>query len=455
MKKEIPKEGIYDARELGAPTMLFLGLQHMFAFFGATVLVPLLTGLSVQTTLLMAGVCTLMFHFLFTKKMVPAFLGSSFAFLGGYAMIKASPAYANLSLEDQLAYANGGAIIGAVICYSVLALIIKAIGVKRTLKYLPPVVTSPMIICIGLSLAPSAIGNASQNWLLAIIAIAVVIIFNVWGKGIFNIVPILMGVIISYAVAVFAQLAGVGGVWAGQIDFSTVANASWVGLPPFALPKFDFTAIMIMAPICLATMMEHIGDISAISATTKKNFVEDPGLHRTLLGDGLMSALSLAVGGPPNTTYGENTGVLALSKVFDPRVVRIGAIYAVIFGFMPKIAAVINTMPTAIIGGISFMLYGMISAIGVRNMYENHVSLAKSRNLIIVSVVMVCGLGISDGITFSISGTDITLTGMAIAAITGIILNAILPGKDYEYGKDPSADTNRGIAIGATPSRDQ
>ena len=454
MRKKIPEEGIHDARELGAPTMLFLGLQHMFAFFGATVLVPLLTGLSVQTTLLMAGACTLIFHFAFTKRMVPAFLGSSFAFLGGYAMIKASPAYVNLPLEEQLAYANGGAIIGAIVCYTVLALIIKAIGVKRTLKYLPPVVTSPMIICIGLSLAPSAIGNASQNWLLAIIAIAIVIIFNVWGKGIWNIVPILMGVIISYVIAVAAQLAGAGGAWAGQIDFSAVANASWVGLPPLMFPKFDFTAIMIMAPICLATMMEHIGDISAISATTGKNFVERPGLWRTLLGDGWMSALSLAVGGPPNTTYGENTGVLALSKVFDPKVVRIGAAYAVIFGFMPKIAAVINTMPTAIIGGISFMLYGMISAIGIRNMYENHVSLAKSRNLIIVSAVMVCGLGIADGITFAVGGTNITLTGMAIAATVGIILNAILPGKDYEYGKDPDADTNRGIAIGAKPSRD-
>ena len=454
MKRNIPKEGVYDARELGASTMLFLGLQHMFAFFGATVLVPLLTGLSVQTTLLMAGACTLIFHYLFTRRMVPAFLGSSFAFLGGYAMIKEAPAYASLPLEEQLAYANGGALIGAIICYSVLALIIKLIGIKRTLKYLPPVVTSPMIICIGLSLAPSAIGNASANWPLAIIAIAVVIIFNIWGKGIWNIVPILMGVIIAYVVAVVAQLLGMPGAWANQIDFSTVVQASWFGLPPIMAPKFDFTAIMIMAPICLATMMEHIGDISAISATTKRNFVEDPGLHRTLLGDGFMSALSLAVGGPPNTTYGENTGVLALSKVFDPRVVRIGAAYAVVFGFMPKIAAIINTMPTAIIGGISFMLYGMISAIGVRNMYENHVSLAKSRNLIIVSVVMVCGLGITEGVTFVIGSANITLTGMAIAAIAGIILNAILPGKDYEYGKDQNADSNRGIAISIPAARE-
>lgn len=447
MKKEIPKEGIYDARTLGVPTMLFLGLQHLFAFFGATVLVPLLTGLSVQTTLLMAGVCTLIFHYVFGKRMVPAFLGSSFAFLGGYAMVK--EVYAGLPLEEQLAYANGGALIGAIICYTVLGLIVKIIGVERTLKYLPPVVTSPMIICIGLSLAPSAIGNASANWLLAIIAIAVVVIFNVWGKGIWNIIPILMGVVISYLVAVVVQLFGGGGAWAGQIDFSAVASASWVGLPPVTWPKFDFRAIMIMAPICLATMMEHIGDISAISATTKRNFVKDPGLWRTLIGDGCMSALSVTFGGPPNTTYGENTGVLALSKVFDPRVVRIGAAYAVVFGFMPKIAAIINTMPTAIIGGISFILYGMISAIGVRNMYENHVSLAKSRNLIIVSVVLVCGLGIADGITFNVAGTDITLTGMAIAAIVGIILNAVLPGKDYEYGKDPYADSNRGIAIGA------
>ena len=408
MRKEIPREGIYDARELGLPTMLFLGLQHMFAFFGATVLVPLLTGLSVQTTLLMSGLCTLIFHFLFTSRKVPAFLGSSFAFLGGYAMVKA--AYADLPLEEQLAYANGGAIVGAIVCYTTLALIIKAIGVERTLRYLPPVVTSPMIICIGLSLAPSAVANASANWPLAIIAIVVVIIFNIWGKGIWNIVPILMGVIISYVVAVLAQLAGFGGAWANQIDFSSVANASWIGLPPIITPKFDFTAIIIMAPICLATMMEHIGDMSAISATTKRNFVKDPGLWRTLLGDGWMSALALSVGASSNTTYGENTGVLALSKVYDPRVVRIGAAYAVLFGFMPKIAAIINTMPTAIIGGISFILYGMISAIGDAN---------------------------------------ITLTGMAIAAIAGIILNAVLPGKDYEYGKDQTADANRGLAFGA------
>ncbi len=452
MRKNIPAEGIYDARELGVPAMAFLGLQHMFAFFGATVLVPLLTGLPVQTTLLMAGACTLIFHYAFAKRMVPAFLGSSFAFLGGYAMVKS--AYPDLPLEEQLAYANGGAIIGAIVCYTALALIIKLIGVKRALKYLPPVVTSPMIICIGFTLAPSAVDNASQNPILAIIAITVVVIFYVWGKGIWKIVPILMGVIISYLVAVVAKLAGAGGVWASQIDFSAVSSAPWFGLPPTIAPKFDLTAIIIMAPICLATMMEHIGDISAISATTKRNFVESPGLSRTLLGDGWMSALSLAVGGPPNTTYGENTGVLELSKVFDPRVIRIGAAYAVIFGFMPKIAAIISTMPTAIIGGISFILYGMIASIGIRNLSENHVDLTKSpRNLIIVSLVGVCGFGISKGATFTIGSVSITLTGIAIAAIVGIVLNAILPGKDYEYGKDVNADTNRGIAIAARSTK--
>lgn len=439
--KKIPEEGIYDARELGVPAMLFLGLQHMVAFFGATVLVPLLTGLPVQTTLLMAGICTLLFHIVFTGKKVPAFLGSSFAFLGGYALVKTCPAYASLPLNEQLAYANGGAIVGAIICYSFLALAIKIAGTKRVLKYLPPVVTGPIIICIGLSLAPSAVGNASQNWALALLTIVVIIAFSVWGKGFFRIIPILMGVIIPYTVAVIIQMAGLGQV----IDFSGVTNASWFGMAPIMLPKFDTEAILIMAPICLATMMEHVGDISALSATTRRDFVKDPGLSWTLLGDGLMTALSLFIGGPANTTYSENTSVAALSKVYDPRVIRIAAVYAVILGFMPRSAAFISTIPTAIIGGASFILYGMIAAIGVRNIIENHVSLIKPRNLIIVSMILVCGLGI-DGISVVIGEVSVTFTGLSIAAVVGIILNMILPDKDYEYGIDDLADENNSIA---------
>jgi uracil permease len=316
------------------------------------------------------------------------------------------------------------------------------------MRFLPPVVTGPIIICIGLSLASSAISNASANWWLALVALAVIIIFNIWGKGLFKIIPILMGVVISYAVAVILNALGVTNPdGSAIINFTSVASANWVGIPGFQLCKFDLTSILVMAPIAIATMMEHIGDMSAISATVGKNYLADPGLHRTLLGDGLATAFAGAIGGPANTTYGENTGVLELSKVYDPAVVRLAAVFAIILSFIPKFSAIISTMPTAIIGGVSFMLYGMISAIGVRNVVENRVDLTKSRNLIIAGVIFVCGLGFSDGVTFTVGGTSITLTALAIAALAGIILNAILPGNDYEFGKNASGDQSRGVSI--------
>lgn len=323
------------------------------------------------------------------------------------------------------------------------------------MRFLPPVVTGPIIICIGLSLAPSAVNNASTNWILALIALAVIIIFNIWGKGMFRIIPILLGVVISYAAALIMQAAGLTNPDGSAIlNFTEVASASWVGLPPFQLCKFNLTAILVMAPIALATMMEHIGDMSAISATVGENFIEDPGLHRTLIGDGLATAFAGMVGGPANTTYGENTGVLELSRVHDPRVIRIAAVFAVILSFIPKMAEIIGSMPSAIIGGVSFMLYGMISAIGVRNVVENHVDFTKSRNLIIAAVILVSGLGFSNGLTFTIAGTSITLTGLAIAALAGIILNAILPGKDYNFGDDPKADANRGLDMNPIQEED-
>ncbi len=440
------KDGIYDARKLGIFTMLVLGAQHMCAFFGATVLVALLSGLPVQTTLFCAGLCTLMFHYFFGKRIVPVFLGSSFAFLGGYAIVKECPTYAGLPLNDQLAYANGGAIIGAFI-YVIVSIAIMVVGERRVLKYLPTVVTGPMVICIGMSLVPSAISNASNNWLLAIIAIAIVVAFCVWGKGTLGIASIFMGFILSYAIALVVHSLGVGGAW--EIDLASVASANWFGLPPIIFPKFGVEATLIMAPIYLATMMEHIGDMSAISATVGQNFMEEPGLHRTLLGDAVASILSLLLGGPSNTTYGENTGVLALTKVYDPRVIRIGAAYAVIIGFMPKFAALINTMPAAIIGGVSFILYGMIAIVGVRNIQEKKVDFSKSRNLIIASIVIVCGLGFSDGISFPVFGVNVTLTGLAIAAIVGILLNMILPGQDDECETDKADGDNDGIAMDA------
>ncbi len=447
------QEAIRDARTLGIPKMLILGLQHMFAMFGATILVPILVntyfegeGLSIQVTLICAGLGTLFFH-LCSKLKVPAFLGSSFAFLGGFQTVAQlnTGKFANMTMGEKLPYACGGIVVAGLL-YLVLALVIKLIGVKRVMKFLPPVVTGPMIICIGLSLAPSAVSNASTNWLLAIIALGTIIIFNIWGKGMFKIIPILMGVVISYAAALIMNLLGfTNGNGTEILNFAGVQSASWVGLPPFQLCKFDLTAILVMAPIALATMMEHIGDMSAISATTGENFIEDPGLHRTLIGDGLATSLSALVGGPANTTYGENTGVLELSKVYDPRVIRLAAVYAIVLSFIPKMAEIIGSIPSAIIGGVSFMLYGMISAIGVRNVVENKVDFTKSRNLIIAAVILVCGLGFSSGLTFTVAGTSVTLTGLAIAALAGIILNAILPGNDYVFGSNPEGDQNRGL----------
>ncbi|MCI9157328.1 MAG: uracil-xanthine permease, partial [Lawsonibacter sp.] len=369
---------IRDARQLGLPKMLILGLQHMFAMFGATVLVPILVQgyglpLSIQTTLLFAGLGTLFFHFC-TKWKVPAFLGSSFAYLGGFAAVAEldSGIYAGMSGEEKLPYALGGIVVAGLL-YLVLAGLIKAVGVHKVMRFLPPVVTGPIIILIGLSLAPSAINNASTNWWLALLSIAVIVAANIWGKGMVKIIPILLGVLIPYAVALVTR----------QVDFSGVAAASAVGIQPFVLAKFDLTSILVMAPIAIAAMMEHIGDMSAISATVEENFIEDPGLHRTLIGDGVATSIAGLFGGPANTTYGENTGVLELSRVFDPKVVRLAAVYAVVLSFSPKFAAVINSIPTAIIGGVSFILYGMISAIGVRNVVENRVDFTNSRNLII------------------------------------------------------------------------
>lgn len=459
---------VRDARKLGIPKMLILGIQHMFAMFGATILVPILVagyfqtacnepltrGLTVSVTLFCAGVGTLIFH-VCSKLKVPAFLGSSFAFLGCFYTVANldSGMYAGMGANEKAAYACGGIVVAGVL-YLVAALIFKLVGVNRVMRFLPPVVTGPIIICIGLSLASSAISNASTNWLLAIVALAVIIVFNIWGKGMFKIIPILMGVVISYVFALILNAFGVTNPDGSAIlNFSSISSSSWIGIPQFQLCKFDITSILVMAPIAIATMMEHVGDMSAISATVEQNFIADPGLHRTLMGDGLATAFAGLVGGPANTTYGENTGVLELSKVYDPRVIRIAAGLAIVLSFIPKFSAVISTMPAAIIGGVSFMLYGMISAIGVRNVVENKVDLTKSRNLIIAGVIFVCGLGFSNGLTFTIAGTHITLTALAIAAIAGIVLNAVLPGNDYNFGVNPEGDQSRGVYVSNTDDK--
>ena len=408
-KQALGAEPIYDARKLGVPKMLVLGLQHMFAMFGATVLVPILVSgyglpLSIQTTLLFAGLGTLLFH-LCTKFKVPAFLGSSFAFLGGFEAVARLDAgkFASMTGEEKLPYAMGGVVVAGLL-YLVLALLFK------------------------------------------LVAMAIIGVANIWGKGMIKIIPILLGVVGAYIVALIANAFGATAVDAAGnvvplISFSNVSSASLVGLQKFAIAKFDITSILVMAPIAIASMMEHIGDISAISATCQRNYIADPGLHRTLLGDGLATALAGMFGGPANTTYGENTGVLALSRVYDPKVIRLAAVYAVILSFSPKFDALVNSIPTAIIGGVSFILYGMISAVGVRNVVENKVDLTKSRNLIIAAVIFVCGLGFSGGVSFQVGNATVTLTSLAIAALAGVLLNAILPGNDYEFGTDVKGDS--------------
>lgn len=431
-KIKLGEQPIYDASVLGLPKQILLGFQHLFAMFGATVLVPVLTGLSVSSTLLFAGIGTLLFHFL-TKGKVPAFLGSSFAFLGGYASVRAfCPSSVNWIPYACIGVAFSG------LMYVVLAILIKVFGVKKIMKYFPPVVTGPIIIAIGLNLSKSAIENCSTNWLYAIVAIVVVIAFNTWGKGMTKIIPIFLGVIASYIVAAIS----------GGIDFKPIVRAAWIGLPfqwndtVFSLFKgckgsIIITAMITIIPIALATMVEHIGDICAISSTVGNNYIVNPGLHRTLLGDGLATALASLFGAPANTTYGENTGVLAISKVYDPKVIRIAAGFAMLLSFCPKFAAVIKVMPSGTIGGVSLVLYGMISAIGVRNVVEKQVDFSKQRNVIIAALILVLSIGVNyseaGAIVFKVHGVSISLTGLAVGALIGILVNAIIPGQDYEF----------------------
>lgn len=436
--KAVGNEAIYDARKLGTTKMLVLGLQHMFAMFGATVLVPALTGLSVSTTLLFAGIGTLLFHFL-AKGKVPAFLGSSFAYLAGYWAIAPNKE------PELLPYACFGVACSGLL-YLVLAGFIKAFGTKKVMRYFPPIVTGPIIIAIGLNLSKSAIDNCASSWWVATLAIAVVIGCNIWGKGMVKIIPIILGVLISY----FAS-----GI-AGNVDFTLVKEAAWIGLPihwdstvfsMFKNPDVSLllTAVVTIMPIALATMVEHIGDISAISSTVGKNYIKDPGLHRTLLGDGLATILASLFGAPANTTYGENTGVLSLTKVYDPSVIRLAAVFAIIFSICPKISALISCMPAATMGGVSLVLYGMISAVGVRNIVENKVDFSKSRNVIIAALILVLSIGINysslGAIAFTIGSITISLSGLAVGSIVGILLNAVLPGKDYDFDDEKPDQT--------------
>ena len=452
-EKTVINGPVYDARTLGKPRMMVLGLQHMFAMFGATVLVPMLTGLDIATTLLFAGLGTLLFH-LITGGKVPAFLGSSFAFIGGYNAIRTigvdaagQPIYNN----DLLVYACFG-VACAGLMYVILSALFKAFGVNKVMRFFPPIVTGPIIISIGLILSSSAITNCSANWLIAVSAIVIVICFNIWGKGMTKIIPILLGVLGSYIIAVIVDPS------AREKVVETVSAAKWIGLPivwensVFHLFNMDvdtgmlWSAVFTIVPLSLATMVEHIGDVCAISSTCGKNYMADPGFHRTLLGDGLATTLASLFGAPANTTYGENTGVLALSKVYDPRVIRIAAVFAIFFSFCPKFAALITAMPTATIGGVSLILYGMISAVGVRNVVENQVNFSNSRNVIVAALILVLAIGINYSVG-SISIGIVSLSGLAVASIVGIIVNAILPGKDYVFQQEDKGATSVDFSV--------
>lgn len=436
-KKTVGTEPIYDARTLGAPKFTVLGLQHMFAMFGATILVPVLTGLDVSTTLLFAGLGTLLFHFI-SGGSVPAFLGSSFAFITGYLAI--APDHE----PELLPYACFGVACASVV-YFILAGLFRAFGISRVMKFFPPIVTGPIIIAIGLNLSASAINNCATNWWIAVVAIVIVVAANIWGKGMIKIIPIILGVLGSYLVAAVT----------GNVDFTSVKEAAWVGLPihwnntvfsVFGDPDVSLliTAVITIVPISLATIIEHIGDISAISSTVGKNFIAKPGLHRTLLGDGLATLLASLFGAPANTTYGENTGVLSFTKVFDPRVIRLAAYFAVLFSFSPKFAALIGCMPSATVGGISMVLYGMISAVGVRNLIEHQVDFSKSRNILIAALILVLAIGINYSaagtLSFAVGAVTISFSGLATGSLAGIILNAILPGKDYVFNEEGEPD---------------
>ncbi len=409
---------------------LVLGIQHVLAMFGATVLVPALTGLNTSITLFCAGVGTLLFH-LITKRKVPVFLGSSFAFMGGIMAIIGNSRMGDPDYLDKLA-AVKGALIAAGAIYAVFALLIKLIGYEKVNKLLPPIVTGPVIIVIGLRLSGSAISNAfyvdgvfSVKAIVVTLAVlATIIAISVFAKGIFNLMPILFGIIVGFLVSIPM----------GFADFTKVSQATFFSfMDPdimaqvLCLPVFRADAVLAIAPIALVTLIEHVGDITTNSAVVGKNFMGDPGVHRTILGDGVATAFAGLLGGPANTTYGENTGVLAVTKNYDPSIIRIAAVFAVILGIFGKIGGFISSIPSPVSGAISIVLYGMISAVGVRILVNSRLNFGNSRNLMIAALIFVLGIGCD---SIPVTGT-VTISGLALAAVAGIILALILPeGED-------------------------
>ncbi|POR04153.1 uracil/xanthine transporter [Alkalispirochaeta sphaeroplastigenens] len=399
---------IEDISTLGYHKQLALGVQHVFTLFASTVLVPIITGLDVGVALVMSGTGTLLFHMI-TQKKVPAYLGSSFSFIA--PILLAGEMYG-------LAAARGGIVVAGLI-YAILAGLISKFGPEKILRFFPPVVTGPIIIVISMTLAPNAINMASQDWLLALITLAVIIGVASYSRGFFKIIPVIVGLAVGYIVAALL----------GRVDYTAITQASWIGVPNFELPSFNIGAIAIVAPIALVTVVEHVGDVLAMSGVVRKNLSVDPGLGRTLLGDGIATSLSAFLGGPANTTYSQNTGVVALTKVYDPKVMRIAAVITIMIGLIPKLNAFTSTIPTPVIGGAVVVLFGMIASIGARTLVNNRVDFSKTRNMIIGAVILVFGLG-GAVIPIEIGIVKVNIVGMALAAIVGIGLNIILPKEE-------------------------
>ena len=414
---------------------LILGIQHVLAMFGATVLVPALTGLNTSITLICAGLGTLLFH-LVTKRKVPVFLGSSFAFMGGIMAVIGDSRAGDPDFLEKLASLKGALIIAGLV-YAVFALIIKLVGYEKVNKVLPPIVTGPVIIVIGLRLSSSAINNAFyvngdfnlKAVVVTICVLATVVAVSIFAKGIFNLMPILFAIIVGYLVSYFM----------GFCDFEAVKTAHFFSFMDTSIrdqllcvPTFKAHAILSVAPIALVTMVEHVGDITTNSAVTGQNFMVDPGVHRTLLGDGLATALAGLLGGPANTTYGENTGVLAVTKNYDPSIIRIAAVFAILLGIFGKVGAVITSIPGPVIGGISIVLYGMILSVGVRIIVNERLNFGNSRNLMIAAIILVLGIGCD---SIPITGT-VSISGLALSAVVGIVMAQILPESEDSVLKD-------------------
>jgi len=382
--------------------LLILGLQHAFTMFGATVLVPIITGLSVSVALFTAGLGTLWFH-LVTNRKVPIFLGSSFAFIAPVTLVVQ---------EKGIPAAQGGIIVAGLL-YCLMAALMYFLGPKFMESLLPPIVTGPIIMVIGLNLAPTAIQSASENWLIAIAVLLVVAYVNLYVKGFLRMLPVISGIIVGYILCLFANI----------VDFTPIREAAWFAVPDFSWPVFDMAAIGLIAPVAIASMVEHVGDVISVGATVEQDFVKDPGLSRTLVGDGIATSLAGLLGGPANTTYSENTGVLALTRVWKPEVMRVAAVVAICLSFVQKLGAAIRTIPAPVIGGISIVLFGMIASVGVRTVVENKIDFTQPRNLFISSVILVVGIG---GAVINFGG-GLQIGGMGLAAILGIILNKVLP----------------------------